>query len=128
MPGTDLHRDIVDVLLAEYDRMQPPDGNSGYPTKQLACVWGLYCEIHRLARAATVLMDNNMSHESGIMARVMMEHTVLLHWIIERGDDDVDALLANQAKRMKTAACAPAANGTTWIMTCGHMPSARSAR
>ena len=68
MAGTCLHRDIVDVLLAEYDRMQPPDENSGYPTKQLACVWGLYCEIHRLARAATVLINNNMSHESGSSA------------------------------------------------------------
>jgi hypothetical protein len=102
MARIDLHRGIVDVLLAEYDRTQPPDRNSGYPTKQLACAWGLYCEIHRLARAATMLIDNNMSHESGIMARVMLEHTVVLHWIIERGDDGVDALLANQAKRMKT--------------------------
>ena len=102
MAGKDLYRDIADVLLAEYDKMQPPDQNSGYSAKQLGCAWGLYCEIHRLARAATILIDNKMSHESGIIARVMMEHTVVLHWIIERGDDGVDALLANQAKRMKT--------------------------
>jgi hypothetical protein len=36
-----------------------------------------------------------------VLARVMLEHTIVLHWIIERGDDGIDAVLANQSKQMK---------------------------
>jgi hypothetical protein len=46
------------------------------------------------------MTDNGMGHEAGIMARVMMEHTIVMHWIIERGNEGVDALLASQSKRM----------------------------
>lgn len=101
MPQQKLYRDILDVLLAEYDSSTPPGRTSGYPEHLLACVWGLYCQIHRHARAAVLLSDNGMGHEAGIIARIMMEHTVVMHWIVEQGDDGVDALLANQSKRMK---------------------------
>jgi hypothetical protein len=32
----------------------------------------------------------------------LLEHTVVLHWITERGDDGVEAMLANQSRQMKT--------------------------
>lgn len=103
MPERQLYRNIVDVLLAEHETTAPPAGAADTASaKLLGCVWGLYCQIHRHARAAVLLHDNAMEHEAGIMARVMMEHTVVMHWIIERGDKGVDALLDNQAKRMKT--------------------------
>lgn len=103
MPERQLYRDIVDVLLAEHEKTAPPAGAADEDSaKLLGCVWGLYCQIHRHARAAVLLHDNAMEHEAGIMARVMMEHTVVMHWIVERGDKGVDALLANQAKRMET--------------------------
>ena len=31
----------------------------------------------------------------------MLEHTVLLHWVVERGDEGVQAVIANQSKRIK---------------------------
>lgn len=81
----------------------------------------LYRDIvmHRHARAAVPLSDNGMGHEAGIIARIMMEHTVVTHWIVERGDDGVDALLANQSKRMKpNHGCRGAAKrGCSWAMT-----------
>lgn len=97
-----LYRDIVDGLLAEHEASTPPDASSGYPIRQLGCVWGIYCQIHRFARAALMMSDNGLSHESNAILRIMLEHVVVMHWIIERGDEGVDALLANQSKRMKS--------------------------
>lgn len=97
-----LYRDIVDVLLAEHERTAPPPGAADEDSAHmLGCVWGLYCQVHRHSRAAVLMTDNGMGHEAGIMARVMMEHTIVMHWIIERGNKGVDALRANQSKRMK---------------------------
>jgi hypothetical protein len=101
-PDLLLYRQIVDVLVTEHNSSRPPDVNDGYPVKQLACTWGIYCQIHRFARAAVLLIDNEMGREANVIVRVMLEHTVVLHWIIERGDEGVDALLAKQSKQMKT--------------------------
>jgi hypothetical protein len=62
---------------------------------------GLYCQIHRFARAVTLLADSGMGHEGVVLTRVLLEHTIVLHWIIERGDDCIDAMFANQSKQMK---------------------------
>jgi hypothetical protein len=97
-----LYRHIVDVLLTEHESGQLPESIPENSLRQVSCAWGLYCHIHRTARAAVILMDNNMRHEANILVRVMLEHTLVLHWIIERGDDGVDALEANQAKQIKT--------------------------
>ncbi len=101
MPELSLYRHIVDVLLAEHEASDPPGINDGYPIHQLSCVWGIYAQIHRFGRAAVMLSDNGMGHEANILVRAMLEYTVLLHWAIDRGDDGVDAVLANQSKQMR---------------------------
>jgi hypothetical protein len=62
--------------------------------------WGLYCQAHRLGRSATMLADHGMDQEGRVLVRVMPEHTIMLHWIVERGDDRIDAMHANQSKQM----------------------------
>lgn len=57
--------------------------------------------MHRFARAAMLLADNGMGQESIVLNRAMLEHTIVLHWIIARGDAGIDAMLANQSKQMK---------------------------
>jgi len=39
-----------------------------------------------------------MAQEAHVMVRVALEHTVLLHWVVERGDAGVAAMLASQSK------------------------------
>jgi Family of unknown function (DUF5677) len=99
-PDRAIYRQVVDVLLAEHERRKLPDAND-YPLKIISCVWGLYCYIHRLARAAVLLGDGGMEMEANILVRVMLEHTLVLHWIIERGDEGVNAMNASQAKQVK---------------------------
>lgn len=48
-----------------------------------------------------LLADNGMGQEGIVLNRVMLEHTIVLHWIIARGDDGIDAMLANQSKQMR---------------------------
>lgn len=96
-----LYRQIVDVLLAEHEASTPPCPQDEALARRLAVTWGIYCQVHRFARAAILLADGGMGQESVVLTRVMLEHTIVLHWIIERGDDGIDAMLANQSKQMK---------------------------
>lgn len=101
MADAALYRQIVDVLLAEHEASTPPRPQDETMARKLGVTWGLYCQVHRFARAAILLADNGMGQESIVLNRVMLEHTIVLHWIIERGDDGINAMLANQSKQMK---------------------------
>jgi hypothetical protein len=96
----ELHRSIVQVLVSEYERGIPPRDIEGVSREVLACAWGFYAQVNRLARALLLLIDNGMGHETYILARVALEHTVLLHWVVERRDAGVAAVLASQSKRV----------------------------
>jgi hypothetical protein len=100
IPDENIYRQIVDILLREREDQGVPDF-TGYPTKVATCVWGLYSYIYRLGRATTILIDDGMAFEAIPMIRIMLEHTIVLHWIVERGNEGVDAMIANQAKQMK---------------------------
>lgn len=110
-----LHRQIVDVLTAEYENGPPPEFADGTPPGVIACAWGLYAQVHRHARAAIILTGAGMGHEAHLHVRAALEHTVLLHWVTERGLPGVDAVLANQAaqvdRSVRTARAAQLALG-----------------
>lgn len=99
-----LHRQIVDVLTAEHENGQPPQFADGTPPGVIACAWGLYAQVHRHAKAAIVLTEAGMDHEAHLHVRAALEHTVLLHWVTERGQPGVDAILANQAAQVDRSA------------------------
>jgi hypothetical protein len=94
---TALHRSIVEVLVAEYERAVPPVSIPGVSHDVLACTWGFYAQIHRLGRSLLILADNGMGHETHILARVALEHTILLHWLVERREVGAKAILASQS-------------------------------
>lgn len=93
-----LHRNIVEVLVADYENGTPPTSLPGISRDVLACMWGFYAQIHRLGRSLLLLVDNGMGHETHIIARVALEYTIMLHWIVERQDAAVKAILASQSQ------------------------------
>lgn len=95
---SELHRSIVEVLVAEYERGTPPASIPGVSHEVLACAWGFYAQIHRLGRSLLVLTDSGMGHETHILARVALEHTILLHWVVERRDAGAKAIVARQSE------------------------------
>jgi uncharacterized protein DUF5677 len=101
MADAALYRQIVDVLLAEHEKSTPPQPSDEQMAEQLSVAWGLYCEVHRLARAAMLLADNGMGNEGVVLNRVMLEHTIVLHWVIARGHDGIEAIRASQSKQMR---------------------------
>jgi hypothetical protein len=101
MPDAALYRQIVDVLLAEHEASTPPRPSDEAMAAKLGVTWGLYCQVHRFARAAMLLADTGMGHESVVLNRVMLEHTIVLHWIIARGADAIDAMFANQSRQTR---------------------------
>jgi hypothetical protein len=42
----------VDVLLAEHEASTPPRPQDETMARKLGVTWGLYCQVHRFARAA----------------------------------------------------------------------------
>jgi hypothetical protein len=101
MADAGLYRQIVDVLLAEHEKSTPPIPRAEDIAGNLSVAWGLYCQVHRLARASMLLADNGMGQEGIVLNRVMLEHTIVLHWVIARGDDGFEAMRANQSKQMR---------------------------
>ena len=101
MADAALYRQIVDVLLAEHEKSTPPQPRDEDSAKMLSVTWGLYCQVYRLARASILLADNGMGQEGIVLKRVMLEHTIVLHWVIVRGGDGVEAIRANQSKQMR---------------------------
>ena len=101
MADAALYRQIVDVLLAEHEKSTPPQPRDEHIAAKLSVTWGLYCQVHRLARASILLADNGMGQEGTVLNRVMLEHTIVLHWVIARGDDGIEAVRANQSKQMR---------------------------
>ncbi len=45
----------------------------------LQVAYGWCAEIHRLARAVVILLDQELGHEARPLVRVLLEHTVTLH-------------------------------------------------
>jgi Family of unknown function (DUF5677) len=101
MADAALYRQIVDVLLAEHEKSTPPQPRDEDIAAKLSVTWCLYCQVHRLARASILLADNGMGQEGIVLNRVMLEHTIVLHWVIARGDDGIEAVRANQSKQMR---------------------------
>lgn len=96
----DLHRQITEVLVGDFERSGTPKPRADVPGRVFASVWGLYAQIYRHARSALVLTDAGMSQESHVLVRVALEHTILLHWVAERGDAGVDAMLNTQSQNV----------------------------
>ena len=96
----ELHRSIVQVLVSEYERSPAPRNIEGVSPDVFACAWGFYAQINRFGRASILLIDNGMGHETHVFVRVALEHAILLHWIVERRDEGVAAVLASQSKRV----------------------------
>jgi hypothetical protein len=93
-----LHRQIVEVLVAEHEKGGPPAEPPRMPL--VGCTWGLYAQVYRHARAALVLTDAEMEHEAHLHVRAALEHAIMLHWVVERGDAGVEGVLASQDKQV----------------------------
>ena len=84
MADAAFYRQIEDVLLAEHEKSTPPQPRDAGTARRLTVTWGLYSQVNRLARSATMLADHGLDQEGIVLIRVMLEHSIMLHWIVER--------------------------------------------
>ena len=66
---------------------------------QLAHGWT--AQVFRFARSILVLVDSGFAHEATVMARSMLEYTVMLHWVLEVGDEAVDAIMKEHQRSLR---------------------------
>lgn len=57
--------------------------------------------IRRSHQVTLFSAPTGMGQEGVVLNRVMLEHTIVLHWVIARGDDGIEAIRANQSKQMR---------------------------
>jgi hypothetical protein len=96
-----LYRHIVDTLVGDYERDTSTVPVPAERARMYAAAWGLFAQIHRYARAALLLTDNDMSQEAHALVRIVLEYTVVLHWLVETGDQGVDTLERKQAEQTR---------------------------
>jgi hypothetical protein len=101
MADAALYRQIADVLVAEQEKGTPPQPRDQEVVVKLSVAWALYCQVHRFAHASLLLGDSGLGQESIVLNRVVLEHTIVLHWLIARGIDGIEAMRANQSKQMR---------------------------
>jgi len=96
-----LYRHIVDTLVAEYGGNTSTVSVPSEKGRVYVAAWGLYAQIHRYARAALRLTDGDMAQEAHALVRIVLEYTVVLHWLVETGDLGVDTLVRRQAEQTR---------------------------
>lgn len=98
----DPYRKAIDELVRGLAQMPTPLTLAD--PKRVRCLqlaYGWCAEIHRLARAVVVLLDAELGHEARPIVRVLLEHTVTLHWLVEAGDGAVEVFLARHERSMQ---------------------------
>ena len=61
--------------------------------------FGWFAAVVRSAQLVALAHENGLRHECAASARLVLQHTVALQWLIEGGDPAVDAVEANGHRR-----------------------------
>lgn len=54
--------------------------------------YGWWASITRSSRAVAMLYEAGLGHEAGPIVRTILQHTLALHWLVDVGDDALDAV------------------------------------
>ncbi|MEV8126965.1 DUF5677 domain-containing protein [Streptomyces sp. NPDC085944] len=96
------YRDAVDRLVADYRAAGPVEAKQrNYRPVLIGHGW--CAEVHRLAEAALLLVDEGYGHEALILLRTMFETTISLHWLSQKGDAGARGVLAEGDRTSRAA-------------------------
>ncbi|WP_409058776.1 DUF5677 domain-containing protein [Streptomyces sp. SYP-A7185] len=97
------YREAAEKLIADYKAARPIETKQRkYRSVLLGHGW--CTEVHRLAEASLRLVDCGHRHEALILLRTMVETTVSLHWLSQKGDDAALGVFAEGTRSNRNAA------------------------
>src|SRR5271170_6087299 len=95
-------RTAIEELISLYETL-PATEVDVENARLMQVAHGWTAQIFRFAKSILVLADSGFGHEADVIARSMLEYTVILHWVLEVGDDAVDALMSEHQRSLKAA-------------------------
>lgn len=99
---TEDYRQAIQEMLDLFDAL-PQVSVKSRNVRLVQVAHGWANQIYRFARAILVLSDSGFEHEARVIVRSMLEYTITLHWLIEVGDDGVDAVMAEHQRSLRNA-------------------------
>ncbi|WP_030734385.1 DUF5677 domain-containing protein [Streptomyces sp. NRRL S-31] len=97
------YREAVERMVADYRAAGPVETKQRrYRSVLLAHGW--CTEVHRLAEAVLHLIDSGYRHETLILLRTMVETTVSLQWLSQKGDAGAVGVFAEGGRTNRAAA------------------------
>ncbi len=97
------YRDAVEKMLADY-RAAGPIETKQRKYRSVLIGHGWCAEVHRLAEVVLHLIDRGNRHETLILLRTMVETTLSLHWLSQKGDAGALGVLAEGGRLNRAAA------------------------
>ncbi|WP_326721708.1 DUF5677 domain-containing protein [Streptomyces sp. NBC_00243] len=103
------YREAVEKMIADYKAAGPIETKQrNYRPVLIGHGW--CTEVHRLAESSLHLVDLGYAHEALILLRTMLETTVSLHWLSQKGDSGALGVFA-EGDRLNRAAAADMEKG-----------------
>ncbi|MFD3378450.1 MULTISPECIES: DUF5677 domain-containing protein [unclassified Streptomyces] len=97
------YRQAAERMIADY-RVAGPIETKQRKYRSVLLGHGWCTEVHRLAEAALYLVDGGYRHEALIPLRTMVETTVSLHWLSQKGDAGARGVFAEWGRVNRAAA------------------------
>lgn len=85
---------MIEVLSGAFDDVVA-SGSIGVLAEreaQLQCAFGWWMWINRSTKLTMLAIDQGLGHEATPNVRTVLEHTMMLLWLIDEGDDVLDAV------------------------------------
>jgi hypothetical protein len=87
--------DVIDILTGEFESLtETGQLTLTHETSHLfAAVFGWWVGINRSSQLVALAHRNQLPHESGPTVRSIIEHTLVLQWVLDEGDEALDTLM-----------------------------------
>lgn len=85
---------VITILAGAFDALATPGSvqiDHG-KSRLFSAVFGWWAGITRSSQAVVVLHEAGLAHESKPIVRTILQHTLVMQWLVDTGDDAVDAV------------------------------------
>ncbi|UMP06755.1 DUF5677 domain-containing protein [Amycolatopsis sp. EV170708-02-1] len=87
--------EAIAMLTDQFERItEAGEITVNHDTSRLfKALFGWWAKINRSSQLVALAHNNRLGHESGPIVRSIIQHTLVLQWVLDEGDDALDALV-----------------------------------
>lgn len=96
--------EVIALVTSEFDRITSAGELTvnADTTHLFQAIFGWWVRINRSGQLVALAHGNHLGHESGPVVRSIIQHTLFLQWVIDNGDDALDALREHGENNRRT--------------------------